>query len=156
MNSLRDSTKLTAFTLLELLVGMVVSGIVVGAVFTAFHIVSRQAINYENRVQVSQELSLFHSILSTDASAADSVYCEENQSLVLFSGKNGTLTGIHYEFSGQYILRKNGGHIDTIRVELLECKQSGSGIQLRFAQGDHDEDIFVPTPRAAKSGIPNP
>src|SRR5688572_11425268 len=62
------------FTLLELLTGMIVSAIVLGAIFSAWKIISKQAMRYEAQAERTRELSLLHSRFITDVADADSTY----------------------------------------------------------------------------------
>jgi competence protein ComGF len=63
--------KIKAFTVLELLTGMIASAIVIASVFLAAQIVSNMAKRYSDSINNSHELSIFQSRLAADLSGSD-------------------------------------------------------------------------------------
>ncbi|MCA6363620.1 MAG: prepilin-type N-terminal cleavage/methylation domain-containing protein [Bacteroidetes bacterium] len=106
-------TKLAAFTLLELLVGMVISSIVIAAAFSAWSIISRQHAQYRTRHEASTEASFFSSRLRRDFAQA-----------AAYSGQPNTLTlqlrnqTVQYKNVPPVVVRSIGLHTDTFRVEV--------------------------------------
>ena len=117
-NSLRNITsscaaeRLRAFTLLELLVGMVVSGIVLTTTFSAYRIVSSQLSGFERQTAYVKEISLFTSQLGSDFSNAGTITCISPQEIRLVSATR----QIDYRFAGSYVLRNDLNRTDTFRV----------------------------------------
>jgi prepilin-type N-terminal cleavage/methylation domain-containing protein len=103
--------KLPAFTLLELLVGMIISSIVLAAAFSAWNIIGRQHELYRSRHDASTEASFFCSTLRRDFSRAD-VYSGNSDALTLQIGTQ-TLT---YKNAPPVVLRNNGLQTDTFFV----------------------------------------
>jgi hypothetical protein len=68
--------KLPAFTLMEIMVGMIVSTIVIAVIFSAWHIISKQSEQFHLRSEKIRDLSLMHSFLVVDTQSADSIFCE--------------------------------------------------------------------------------
>ena len=80
MKSFAIHKKFHAFTLLELLVGMIVSGIVLAATFSAYRITTKQYENYNEKVETISEFSFLVSQLESDFSQAkDLVRLSENE-----------------------------------------------------------------------------
>ena len=107
----RNSKGVAAFTLLELLVGMIISSIVLAAAFSAWNIIGRQHELYRSRHDASTEASFFCSTLRRDFSRAD-FYNGNGDMLTLQLGTQ-TLT---YKNSPPVVLRNNGLQTDTFFV----------------------------------------
>jgi prepilin-type N-terminal cleavage/methylation domain-containing protein len=109
--------KLKAFTLLELLIGMIVSGIVMSAIFAALNIVHRQQLSYEKTSEKNRQLSFFLSTFNTDFAESRNMNCPgENE--VIFSSPSKNIT---YDFHSLYALRKSE-ETDTFFVSVPELK----------------------------------
>lgn len=103
--------KLPAFTLLELLVGMIISSIVLAAAFSAWNIIGRQHALYRSRHDASTEASFFCSTLRRDFSRAD--FYNGNSDMLTLQLGNQTLT---YKNAPPVVLRNNGLQTDTFFV----------------------------------------
>lgn len=105
---------LKAFTLLELLVGMILSGIVLTATFTAYRLVTHQYETYCDKSRSIAEISFFSSRLEADfANANELTFIAENK-IQLQAEKRLT----QYRFSEKYILRDDPGRTDTFYVSV--------------------------------------
>lgn len=105
--------KLRAFTLLELLTGMIVSSIVVAAAFSAFHIVGKQHSLYRERHESSSEASYFCSMLRRDFAKAE-VIEHSNGQLVCRTSQS----SVNYKLLTDAVLRSTTAHTDTFRVQV--------------------------------------
>jgi hypothetical protein len=104
---------LPAFTLLELLTGMIVSSIVVAAAFSAFHIVGKQHSLYHERHESSSEASYFCSMLRRDFARAE-VIEHSNGQLVCRTSQS----SVNYKLLADAVLRSTTAHTDTFRVQV--------------------------------------
>jgi competence protein ComGF len=101
-----------AFTILELLVGMILSGIVLTATFTAYRITTRQYESYGKKSVTMTELSFFVSQLESDFEKAKTI-TRNSENEIMLQSENSKL---EYRFPGNYVLRNNFYHIDTFHV----------------------------------------
>lgn len=110
--------KLPAFTLLELITGMIVSVLVLAIIFSAYHIVSRQAARFGSRTAMKRELSLLHSMFTKDTHSADSVSCVNENETQCFDrhGTNFRLVTT-YVSGDRCVLRKTESGTDTFHTD---------------------------------------
>ncbi len=104
--------QLKAFTLLELLVGMILSGIVLTATFTAYRITTKQYETYSSKSKAITEISFFASQLQADFSNATIIIHNSENTIQLQSDKR----ILEYRFSTKYVLRNDFKQIDTFKV----------------------------------------
>lgn len=118
MKSLQLHKQFGAFTLLELLVGMILSGIVLTATFSAYRIVTRQYEIYRDRSESVSELSFFVSQLQADFSDATAVIRVSENEISLQSEKR----ILEYNFSGKQVLRNDFSRTDTFSISVPEIE----------------------------------
>lgn len=118
-----------AFTLTELLVGMVASGIVLSAIWAAFHIVSRVAVSSLVSKTESEEVSLLKRCLAVEFNRSQHITAAED-GFMLSADLADT---IRYQFPGEFVLRRSGEQKDTFHVH-------ASDLQLQNANGLLAED----------------
>ncbi len=104
--------QLKAFTLLELLVGMILSGIVLTATFTAYRITTKQYETYREKSKSITEISFFVSQLQVDFSNATTITQHSENTIHLQSDKR----KLEYIFSAKHVLRNDFQQIDTFHV----------------------------------------
>ncbi|MGZ4055068.1 MAG: prepilin-type N-terminal cleavage/methylation domain-containing protein [Bacteroidia bacterium] len=102
---------LKAFTLMELLIGMIVSCIVIGFGYGAYSLIYKQFLSYKKMKEETMEVAQFKSVMSNDIFAADQL-CKEDNKIVLKQEKMNLL----YEFDNSFILRKVNGLTDTFKI----------------------------------------
>jgi hypothetical protein len=122
MNTLCAEQRLKAFTILELLTGMIVSAIVLATLFTAYAIISKQAKSYQTHSAAYVTRSQLHSLLTRDVLRADSV---------AYSGTNSIECMINdctvlYEVQDTCVIRTVNTHSDTL-----------------FTGGRHTEEYYL-------------
>ncbi|MDQ3109895.1 MAG: type II secretion system GspH family protein [Bacteroidota bacterium] len=104
--------RIKAFTLLELLVGMILSGIVLTATFTAYRIITRQYESYNGKSAAITEVSFLVSQLQADfENAATLIYNSENR--ISLQSESRVL---EYRFREKYVLRNDLLRVDTFFV----------------------------------------
>ena len=106
--------RLKAFTLLELLVGMILSGIVLTATFTAYRIITRQYETYRDKSKSITEVSFFVSQLQFDFADATTI-TRNSENEILLQSDNKIL---EYRFSEKYVLRNDLSRVDTFNVSV--------------------------------------
>lgn len=148
--------RLQGFTILELLAGMIATSIVIAAMFSAYHIINVQSLNYKEKSNAVAELSLFHSRITKDFNETASMEWSE-ATLVFrktFESANNSieLPMISYEFHDEYTLRRTGEHADTFKVDVqshpafnngtLEGLENNPG-EVRITFGKENNEIIL-------------
>jgi prepilin-type N-terminal cleavage/methylation domain-containing protein len=128
MNSSINPKRLRAFTLLEVLVGMVVSGIVIAATFSTFRIVSGQVLQYQKQTAKSADLSLFASQFTADFTNAEKIIHQAEKEVLLKQ----RVRSIRYQFLPAFISRSDADHTDTFFVAVSSAAF--------FLKGEKSED----------------
>ena len=138
MSSSSIPGKLPAFTLLELMVGMVVSGIVLASTFSAYRIVQKQTSGYSAHAREELELSFFASQFSKDF-YSESRLVRQNEFEFSLAQKNRVL---NFRIGGHSILRTVADHTDTFRVAVKSVEFFLEGNPLGESEGPADEIRF--------------
>jgi prepilin-type N-terminal cleavage/methylation domain-containing protein len=105
--------KLPAFTLMELLIGMIISSIVISFGYGAYSLVYKQYLSYKKIKNEIVEVTQLNTILYTDLVKAELVSFNENE-LAIDRKNNSPLL---YDFNNSIVLRKDVGVIDTFKIE---------------------------------------
>lgn len=129
--------KVRAFTLLELLVGMIISSIVIGFCYMSYSIIYKQYLNYKILRKEIVETIQLNSILNTGFVNAETV--EFNSNRLVFNSQNGSQ--LQYDFTNNFIIRKDREVIDTFKLaatnviakDYMESEQSAMAIINDFA-----------------------
>ncbi len=117
MNCLCANKRLPAFTLLELIVGMIVSTIVLTVIFTAWHIVSKQSEQFSIRSEKNRDRSLLHSFLILDTESADSVYSDGREIFCYSSYRTELRLNSSYTLGENFVIRKTATANDTFFID---------------------------------------
>ena len=105
--------KLKAFTLMELLIGMIISSIIIGFSYSGYRIIYSQFLDHKKVKKSILETAAINSILNNDFSNAQLIWTnDENQLDVYYNDKR----ELHYEFQDEYILRRDNEIIDTFNI----------------------------------------
>lgn len=108
---INQQSMLPAFTLVELLIGMIISTIVIGACYVSYSFIYEQYGSYRSIKNKTLEAMQFNSIVSIDFMDAELITYKEN---TLTLKKNGN--PLQYEFNDLFILRKVNEVTDTFRL----------------------------------------
>jgi hypothetical protein len=93
---------------------MIVSAIVLGTIFSAWHIVTKQAAQYEQRSEYTRALSLGQSLLVHDKCEADSVHVTEEGELECFRKVHGQFEKVaNYRIEHEQLIRSTISESDT-------------------------------------------
>ena len=107
--------KIRAFTLLELLIGMIISSIVIGFCYMSYSIIYKQYRSYKILKLEMVETIQFNSILNSDFIKAETVVFEGNK--LIFNSAN--RSALYYDFMDNFILRKDGEVTDTFKLSAI-------------------------------------
>ncbi len=139
--------------------GMIASSIVIAAVFSAYHIITKQTYSYQEKSNAVKELSLFHSRLIVDFNEAKVVNVKSDNVVVLICLHEEQTK--RYEFHDNYSLRIQAGHVDTFAVSINSCKgflktevvrdPEVSVDELRLKLGENQQEIILRRTTDAKS-----
>lgn len=143
--------RLKAFTLLELLVGMIATGIVIAAVFSAYHIIGRQTLLYRESSESVSELSLLHSCLLLDCDNSEQIRLLNARTIVFRTPTSvpdnvnaaDSAVQLVYEFRNEYVLRSCDGHADTFFVAVASISAFTNGVAQIDGDGTVDELHFA-------------
>jgi prepilin-type N-terminal cleavage/methylation domain-containing protein len=128
--------RIKAFTLLELLVAMAITGLVVSIAGLAYNMLGRQFHTYKKESNEIASVFSFDSRLRTDILDAMHITWEENKLLLHRSEKE----KLEYRFSGGYILRNDGARTDTFHIIPADIKLLYIGEEQEY--GTVDEVYF--------------
>lgn len=146
--------KLKAFTVMELIVGMVISTLLMGICFMAYKAVLKQFTNFKENNAAIQEITLTHYLLTKDTDKASKIYLKDESTLAFeFEAQPPT----YYTFEEKYIIRESSIVIDTLNVSvsgtnftLLDQSPQHStqkilvlGISLLIGKGDGQLELNV-------------
>lgn len=104
--------KLPAFTLMELLVGMIISSIVIGFGYGTYALVYKQYLSYKTVKKEIVEAMQLNSILNSDFAAAENILFNENK---LTIDKKDNIY-LQYDFNDSIVLRKENEITDTFKI----------------------------------------
>ncbi|NVK51291.1 MAG: type II secretion system protein [Flavobacteriaceae bacterium] len=137
--------KVDAFTLSELLVVLVISGIVISITFLALQMVQKQLKEIQVNYRDQQEIQLFERVIVNDLNTRKAIFKKEENHLI-FYGMNDSIS---YTFERDYFIREK----DTFKLKivnkkfLLDAKEITSGrfdaASFKFSQSFSTKEIFV-------------
>lgn len=125
--------KLKAFTLIEVLVAMAVSGIVITASYFAFSTVTAQMSRYRNSTGDIMDVVLFQSLLERDIRSSE--YMKQTAADEMELG-TGPRTIARYRLNNDYVLRIQGERYDTLKVKI-------GSVQFSFNNRNSEIGSFV-------------
>lgn len=112
-----------AFTLFELVLGMLLAAIVIGMAYYASTIFMRIYESYSKSSYAQSELILFKKVLSKDVERATVINFMNDE--LLLKGQEDELL-LSYTFSRQYALRR-GAVVDTFKLQGLQARAGFEG-----------------------------
>ena len=110
--------KIKAFTLLELLVGMIISSLVIGFCFMSYFIIYKQYLNYRTTKQVISDVVLLNTVICSDFTKSNRITAvNENELILDYENKQ----VINYHFTPEFIIRKADETTDTFKINSSNC-----------------------------------
>jgi prepilin-type N-terminal cleavage/methylation domain-containing protein len=111
--------KLSAFTLMELLIGMIISSIVITFGYLAYQLITKQYLSYKTIKQVLVDASQFHTTFTNDLQNAEIANASESKIFLFYKNT----PALEYEFAEKYIIRKREDLTDTFKIVSTHIKQ---------------------------------
>lgn len=111
--------KIAAFTLMELLIGMIVSSIVITFGYMAYSLIYERFLDHKTVKMKMMETLQLNTTLANDLQKAEIISKEEDK-LILVT-KNGSQ--LQYEFDDDFIVRKQNETVDTFKVAAKNIQQ---------------------------------
>lgn len=108
------TNKIKAFTLLETMIAMLISGVVAAICFTGYSMAQKQRHMLSKELSTASAITQFSVSFKYDAFVSDEIQ-RSNQGFEFLSEKRPT---VRYSFESNRILRKSGNHVDEI---FLNC-----------------------------------
>lgn len=140
--------KVNAFTLFELVLGMLLSAIVIGMVYNAWFIISKVADGYVKAGKRQSELLVFKKALSADVAKAAEIRYAAGAIIILdtLGGEN----GLSYEVQDSLLIRKSSQQ-DTFRLKrlniqtLFDGKEKSEGLidQIKLSFYEQKEQLRI-------------
>jgi prepilin-type N-terminal cleavage/methylation domain-containing protein len=115
--------KVSAFTLAEMLVVLVVASIVISMGFVVLTMVKKQVFVIQKNYQKKQEVQFFETIFSRDFNTGSAFYHQKENRLTLKNSKD----SIQYTFLDKMIIREK----DTLKIEISTKKLFLDGKQVK-------------------------
>ncbi|WP_300568518.1 hypothetical protein [Flavobacterium sp.] len=113
---MNNKQTLSAFSIIEAIVGMAITAIIMGIVFVVFSIVTERMLDYKNQNQLVNDLNRLTYSLNKDIFDNEKMTAIDNE--VVFKGYSGEV--VKYTFQEDYTLRNNETFIDTFKVKLKQ------------------------------------
>lgn len=104
----------SAFSIIEAVVGMAITAIIMGILFVIFSIVSGRMLDFKNQNQLINDLNRLTYSLNKDIFEKEKMTASENE--IYFNGYTGEK--VSYQFFDDYILRNSGTFIDTFQIKI--------------------------------------
>lgn len=111
--------KIAAFTLMELLIGMIISSIVISFGYMAYNLIYDGFLNFKKVKATMMETNQLNTTFGNDVRNAEIISSNENK-LILFNKNEQEL---RYEFLPDYVLRTHGELTDTFKVATHNIQQ---------------------------------
>ena len=115
MFKIGNNTKsVSAFSIIEAVVGMAITAIIMGILFVIFSIITGRMLDFKNQNQLVNDLNRLTYSLNKDIFEKEKMMVTESE--IDFNGYTGDR--VSYQFSDNYILRNSETFIDTFRIKL--------------------------------------
>jgi hypothetical protein len=156
-SSFTSGKKLHAFTLLELMAGMIASGIVITAIWTALHFVGARMQVNADAGRAGEEASLFYRVFAMEYERARTIIAEEDR--VTFADSVSGKT-ICYSFYEDMVVRNDFIRTDTFIVAVRGLQSETAGeeeskflerISFTMVNGNSTQDVFLQRSHTAVS-----
>jgi hypothetical protein len=108
--------RVTGFTVMEILVTMVLSGIVVLTAFQFYNIFNKMLLHKTKTMEEGKEILQFYNVLTNDATRAISLKSSVNELQMKLPENDFIL----YEFFDEYVVRTRNTLVDTFLVKVTD------------------------------------
>ena len=111
--------RLPAFTLIELIIAMALSGIVIGIIYSSYMIIEKQYNLIKLRDQKISQIKNLNFMLENDFKECESIIKNLNE---ISLKKEGNINFIVYHFEENYIIRNKLNNLDTFWVKTKDLE----------------------------------
>ncbi len=111
---MNNKNSVSAFSIIEAIVGMVITAIIMGIFYVVFSIVSERMLDYKNQNILINDLNRLTFSINKDIFENEKMIVVDNE--VVFKGYSGEI--VKYNFLEDYLLRNNDKFIDTFKIKL--------------------------------------
>ncbi|WP_299884412.1 type II secretion system protein J [uncultured Lacinutrix sp.] len=108
---MKQDHKITAFTLSEMLIVLILTAVVVGLAFSVLSLVQRHMTSIQNNFQQATALNKLETSLWIDFNRYNTIKYNDIENQMVFSSE---IDSIHYTFTKEYIVKT----LDTFRIPL--------------------------------------
>lgn len=108
----------SAFSMIEAIVGMAVTAIIIGIVFVVFSILTEQMMDFRNQNAIVNDLNRLTYTINKDIFENEKMNLIENE--IVFESYSGEL--VKYSINEDYLLRVKETFIDTFKIEIKQIK----------------------------------
>jgi type II secretory pathway pseudopilin PulG len=105
-----------AFSIIETIVGMVISAIIMGILFVIFSITTERMLDFKNQNQFISDLNRLTYSINKDVFENEKMSVVDNE--FIFDGYSGQQ--VKYNFLEEYTLRSNETFVDTFKIKLKQ------------------------------------
>lgn len=116
---MKSNTKhIAAFSIVETVVGLAITGIIMSIIFVIFSIVTERMLDYKNQNQPVCDLNRLTYSINKDIFENEIMNAIDNE--IIFNSYTGQK--VKYNFEQEYILRINVDFTDTFKIKLNQIK----------------------------------
>lgn len=109
---MNNKLTLSAFSLIEAIVGMAITAIIMGIIFVIFSIVTERMLDYKNQNQLVNDMNRLTYSINKDIFENEQLQATANE--MIFTGYAGEI--VKYSFQEKYILRHAPTFVDTFMI----------------------------------------
>ncbi|WP_255515607.1 type II secretion system protein J [Flavobacterium sp. ZT3R18] len=113
---MNNKRMISAFSIIETIVGMAITAIIMSIIFVVFSIVTERMIDYKNQNELICDLNRLTYSLNKDIFENEKMTVIDNE--ITFKSYSGEI--IKYNFLEDYTLRNNEIFIDTFKIKLKQ------------------------------------
>ena len=124
-------TDLNGFTLIELMVVLILSGLVVSATYYAFNVIQQYYFDFSIRKETIQQLLSFDTQLQKDFDTAEKII-GDGRTIKFYKKEQ----SVDYRFHSKRIMRFQGSRTDTLLLELEDVRVSQGPNNLSYPHGE--------------------
>lgn len=108
----------SAFSMIEAIVGMAVTAIIMGIVFVIFSILTEQMLDFKSQNELVNDMNRLTYTVNRDIFESEKMNLAENEIVfVSYSGES-----VKYSINENYTLRTKETFIDTFKIEIKQVK----------------------------------
>jgi prepilin-type N-terminal cleavage/methylation domain-containing protein len=136
-----ENSKVASFSLVEMLVVLVLSGIVLSALYFSYYTVFANQITFTRKIGRQEELGTLFYSLKRDVELSYVLRVHEEQSMDCFTSPNEV--GVSYHFFSSHTIRRQFERIDTFHCKIKNISFRFQGIPVSNSSDVIDEIVLT-------------